>query len=590
MTIQRFAFVFLLSLLIVGFFPGQGLAAVCGNSQCEDGENSCSCPSDCGKCEGDVSGKACQAYYCTTDKICSIKFIPNCCGNNACELSDKYDEDFGSCPADCAPRVVNIRIISPEDGYKVRYGEELFYKAEVDADGRSIAGIRVNVSGFIEEFELYNDGLHDDGAFSDNVFGGYAGVPTGLTPGRWEVDFNTNFRNVDGNNSVVIEVFPFVDAKVDVPAEIELGDNFNVVMELSINGKPVVARTVFSIIDDRNNVISDGNVSSGADGKIGFSYRSTLIDHPGIWRLVVDGSDLAGNMVRVEKRVVVYNPGETPERRITYIKTPKESYVGGETFEAAVHIEEEGKPLESVLVVVKLLGERLELVQIGSGDYVGSLRLPVRHEDENVLLEIQVYNESGGLIAGERRVFSLGSGTLNVEVVSPIERVFESGDDITFTAVVTYSDGSLADNATVYAVFNNQKLVLSRDKAGVYSAVYRVNDDEGAIQVTVTAETGSASSGEAKTSYVVSGRSAFYGLKENLSTIMAVVAGLIIIAAIAMVIYKRKSIIKDRKAKLAEIEESKRTVQNSYFREKRINKEEYMNLMDKYDTQKRELE
>ena len=46
------------------------------------------------------------------------------------------------------------------------------YKAKADADGRSIAGIKVKVSGPFDQFTLFNDGKHDDEGFSDNVVGG----------------------------------------------------------------------------------------------------------------------------------------------------------------------------------------------------------------------------------------------------------------------------------------------------------------------------------------------------------------------------------------------------------------------------------
>ena len=67
----------------------------CGDDDCGEGENKCSCAEDCGKCEGDVEGKVCRVFECV-DNSCEDVIKENCCGNGVCEKDEK---DCIDCPA-----------------------------------------------------------------------------------------------------------------------------------------------------------------------------------------------------------------------------------------------------------------------------------------------------------------------------------------------------------------------------------------------------------------------------------------------------------------------------------------------------------
>ncbi|HIA02450.1 MAG TPA: hypothetical protein EYN66_11145 [Myxococcales bacterium] len=97
-----------------GCFPGSN--AVCGNGNCEPGENPDNCPKDCdsgpfvGSCEGKcgtwVDGAPCQCIEkcadlgnCCSDyaKLCSDVPPKPVCGNGKCEMGENPD----NCPKDC---------------------------------------------------------------------------------------------------------------------------------------------------------------------------------------------------------------------------------------------------------------------------------------------------------------------------------------------------------------------------------------------------------------------------------------------------------------------------------------------------------
>lgn len=67
-------------------------APKCGDKICQESENKCTCPADCGTCAGIVSSNT--EWACVQDE-CKIIKTPNICGNGICE-----DGEFPTC-RDC---------------------------------------------------------------------------------------------------------------------------------------------------------------------------------------------------------------------------------------------------------------------------------------------------------------------------------------------------------------------------------------------------------------------------------------------------------------------------------------------------------
>ncbi len=67
----------------------------CGNGVCDEGESNCTCPNDCGSCEGGCGD--CLGYACVNSG-CACTAITGCCGNGVCEAPN---ETYMSCCTDC---------------------------------------------------------------------------------------------------------------------------------------------------------------------------------------------------------------------------------------------------------------------------------------------------------------------------------------------------------------------------------------------------------------------------------------------------------------------------------------------------------
>lgn len=585
---SKYFFYFLLGLFFLILF--NGVSAACGDGTCEAGENSCSCPEDCGSCSGDVSGVACSAFSCTENDICAIVRIPNCCGNDLCEVSGSYDEDFGSCPSDCEPRNVNVEIISPETGYRARYGEELLYKAKADADGRSIAGIKVKVSGPFDQFTLFNDGKHEDEGFSDNIFGGYSSIVSGTEPGIYDVNFFTTFRNVSGDAVIQIEVYPIINIEIFIPAEEELGNTLSITGKFSINTIPVSIGVEATLRDDSNNIIVQKFIESDSEGKFNFDYRTTFVDDEGAWRFSLKGEDDFGNVINEEKIIKIYQPGEIPNREIKLLKSLNNSYESNNLIELAISVTEESAQIRDATVIATLFDTPTKLTDIGNGEYAGTVKIPRGTGGDKSELIINVFNSDGGLIASEKYFLNINPGKLIVEIISPEKKLFEAGENIEFKVLTTYTDFSAVSNATVFAIFNNKKLELKEESPGVFSAAYKINDeDQGQLEIIITAESKEGATGQANKSLFISGKSFFYGIEENASSLIIAAIILIIVGAFVARKMKVKASKTGKTNKLKELEELEKRAQEMYFHEKSINKEEYNNLIDKYKNQRREM-
>jgi len=581
---------FILLALILIIFLSFSVYAECGNNQCEEGENACSCPDDCGKCSGEVSNRKCAEYYCTGDGICAIQLILNCCRNEICENSGEYYEDFGNCPSDCEPKNVNLNVLTPNSGKKIRYGEDLFLKITADADGRNIAGVKIKVNEPFEKLTFFNDGLHDDNLSHDNIYATTTKIINTIKEGNYNLFFSTSFRGIDGNTSLAITVFPQIDINTIIPSELEIGNTLNIQGISSIESNPVKTDFNFLLKTKDNLLIFSENKTSNEKGEFSFLYRSTFLDEPGEWILSIYGEDEYKNTVKLKKTIKIIEPGKMPKRNITFLKSIKESYSNGEEIELLIQITEKSLPVENAKVLISAGKNSSELTNIGNGKYAGTVVFVNEDVSKTASLNIQVINENGLTIIQEKFPFKTSIGELRVEISELEKKVFGTGEKIKIKAIVINSENFLVSDANVYLLLNNKKLNLEIKTAGVYSAEYLVDkNDEGTLELLIVAENEFAIGNITKTIFI-SGKSDFKKIEENWKLLLFVL--LVISGAGYFLIPKyKKYLTKSKKEnKLIELNTLEKEAQKRYFNEKTINKKEYNNLIEKYKKEKRETE
>ncbi len=579
-------FCLLVILFVVSTIPAAYSEQACGNSACEDGEDSCTCPSDCGKCSGEAKDRKCSEYYCSTQNICSIKKILNCCGNEVCEDGESY----GNCTEDCEPRIVNVKVLTPQELYKARYGEQVLYKISVDADGRSVAGADISVTGpFERNIEFFNDGLHEDEKFNDRIYTVQLTLQPGSAPGVKDINFLAKFREVEGKKSIKIEVYPFIDLEIDLDNEVELGNTINITAKTSINSKPAPAVLKIELINQNSNLVAQKElVSDGND--FDFKYRTTFVDKPGKWFLHISGTDTFGNIVDWNRVINVYEPGKTPQREITLIKSLKESYSAGDEVEIAVKVIENYAPISAGSAYANIGEAKQGLLKIGQGEYASTLKIPTDIKAGKHAMEITFFNTENALIATKKFDLNITAARFAMQLISPDKKIFEVGDEIEFTALLFYANNSPVQDAEVFAIFNGKKLPLKIRQPGVFSAKYTADQsDYGRIEISIVANTPQGAVTELKNDIFISGKSVFYDIQKYSHFLLI---GAVIIIITCFVIFGK---IKERNAKSGKREELKKLdmlekmAQIKYFREKTINKEEYNRLMENYSKARRKL-
>jgi len=463
-------------------------------------------------------------------------------------------------------------------------------KVIADADGRSIAGIKIIVNGPFESITLFNDGLHDDNAFNDNVFAAIGRINDSIEEGDYNLFFSTSFRGVDGNATSAITVFPFINVDAIVPEEIELGNNLHIEGIFSIDSKPVKVNSGFLLNNLFNEVIVSENSESNEEGEFSFSYRSTFLDKPGEWIFSISGEDEHKNTVKFERTINVFAQGKTPKREIEFLKSIKENYSNGDEIEILIRITQESLPVENASVVVSAGKNTLELTERENGEYAGTIVFAQEKFLENSFLKVQATNESGATIISDEFSFKVSVGKFKMEILEPEKKVFGAGEKISVKAIVTDLENSLVSDAKVYALLNNKRLDLELESAGIYSAEYLVEEsDEGSIELLIGAENRFAK-GEVTKTVFVSGQSMFTSIEENLWPLLF---GLLIVAGTGYFLmpkYREYNVKDKKKNKLRELDSLEKEAQGRYFHKKTINKKEYNELMEKYKKERREAE
>lgn len=171
---QKFISTLTILLTVIVFVSGcssQESKSVCGNNNCEAGENKCNCPSDCGQCSG--SAGTCLEYSCSNNQ-CVTQKISGCCGNQVCEGTENYD----TCPTDCTTKtsveqsIAKIKISGSDLPMPIPYPyhrDILWYDKGVDGgidesysplnlqNFKPLAGWEVAIYPAVKEGDLYVD-------------------------------------------------------------------------------------------------------------------------------------------------------------------------------------------------------------------------------------------------------------------------------------------------------------------------------------------------------------------------------------------------------------------------------------------------
>ncbi|MFH1225591.1 MAG: hypothetical protein V1676_07365 [Candidatus Diapherotrites archaeon] len=581
-------------LLFFSLLPACALA-LCGDSICEPGgsENSCTCPNDCGLCEGKVLGEKCKVYGCAVVNdlnACRQVLLSNCCGNGSCEA----EENYGSCPGDCLPSNITVEIFSPAAGDIFFRGEAALIKARATAEGRSVPSADMSALGFFGSMKLYNDGLHDDNMGGDMFYANSYLVPADAQEGLYDFNVLGRFMGVDGNAHGVLNIRPYFSVHMPLKQAYMQGDEMVFSGTVLKRGMPVEIKMRLTL-KNRGETIFEEAVSSDSKGAFGTSYHTSLLDAPGKWSLRLYGSDDLNNLVDVSREIDIERAKTASYLNIAQVNRLDASYVRETEMQVVVDISDSNSSPVSGASVTLLtpLDETVQFQEFREGQYSCSYRIPYNMPLGNAKFEINASKtDSGVSYGGAKRIFAtVTAAPIAIEIVEPQGLHYRIGDTLPVELRLAYPSGGLVGAARGTMLLGKGEAALVQASQGVLKADYAVTDEEAGIRkIFFKVEDDFGNSGLAEATVEVSGATVLYTLQKNLPLVAGGVVLLLALLAIVAFIGGMALLTRKMKGRKAELLELERRLQKEYFETHKISKEEYESLLAKYEDEMHSLE
>lgn len=591
-TVRKLAALFLL--LALTLLPACA-HALCGDNICEPGgaENSCTCPADCGLCGGEVTGEQCKVYGCAVVNdlnACRQVTLDNCCGNSECEA----EENFGSCPGDCLPSSITLELLRPAQGEYFYRGDRVLLKVKATAEGRSAPSADINAIGFFGKIGFFNDGIHDDNVAGDPFYANTYVVPADAPQGEHDLNIFGKFMGVDGNVLGKLAITPYFSVSLPLSDRYLQGDTIEFAGTVMKRDVPV-AIDMRLTLDGKAGTIFEESISSDSKGAFKTSYHTSLLDSPGMWRVRLYGSEDLNNLVDFNKEIEVERAKTASYLNIGQVNKIEPSYGRETDMQIVVNISDSNsEPVSGASVkLITPLDETADFQEFRAGQYSCTYRVPYNMPLGPAKFEITASKtDSGVSYEGAKRIMArVSAAKIGIAIREPQGLHYRIGDAMPVELRLTYPSGRLVDAARGTMLLGKGERALVQSSKGVLNGEYPVTDeDAGVRKIFFKAEDDFGNSGLAEATVEISGATVLHTIQKNLPLIaggviilLALIAIMAFIAGMALLTRKMKG----RKAELLELE---RRLQKEYFESHKISKEEYAELLAKYEEELHSLE
>ncbi len=537
-------------------------------------------------CEGPVDGEYCLVYQVQDDK-CEKVVVPNCCRNQICEVADGYEENYGTCPADCPPTNLEFDVQNPAEGETFALGERGLLKLALTANGFPVVGAEIEVVGLPgAQLYLYNDGDHDDGSNFDNVYANRFPVDAGMAPGTYPAKFIARFRKLEVEKPFDFVVDPKISVDLSLKDKYRLGDTIDLSGKAhkKDEGAPIQVEVRVSF---GNETKYTETVAADGSGDFSASYHLATIDPTGKWKVSLSGKDALGNQLTYSKEITVEAPKTKTELKLLPSVPNNTVIPRGQPFAVSVTVtDEDGKKVSGATVEAVLPdGKTIPLADKGNGVYAADIPIGFEFPAGNQQLDFKVTGTYEGLPAeGLTRLrVVVESGKINVEILEPSNVHFRIGDGVTAKLRLTYPDGTKVEEAEVKLLVNGEEAALTALETGIFGGTYTIKEkDVGNRPLKFLVKDKHGNAVEKELDIEVSGESIVYILQKN---------WLVVILVAALVLggggygYLRFSSGKS-KAKLTtrrqQLKAMLQELNDKYYNDGSLPKSEYNRLVEKY--------
>ncbi len=552
---------------------------VCGNGFVDQGETSCNCPEDANPCSGSAFG-VCSEYACI-GVVCKQTIALGCCGNSICE----FKENYGVCSDDCSPKDIEIDFEGiTENTFFVR-GEHVVLKAALSADRFAVNNARLDAQGFFGELHFFNDGDHNDGLNGDNVYTADFNVLTNAVGGSYDVNFFVKAPEFEGAKTIRFLIAPRIDIALNANKEnYALGDNILVEGVISRKTKKL-SETVNLKLFSNDEVVFEEDVNASEEGEFDFSYRTSALDKTGNWRVEAFVEDEFTNTGLKEETFLVSKEGLTEYLSFELLSDLKEVYQRGESINFSFKVLTADNKIAQGVTVNALTpdNKQIALSEVMPGVYEGIIVVGIGFPVGSQKLVFNAQRENMGIVlSGSTEVsFSVEKERLVVEILEPSKFSFQVGEEVDFKVRVFYPNRDPVLTSSINSKINGKVFSLSQSTNGIYTGKYVVQEsDMGEIFFVVEADDGLENKGTNEIKMEVSGISVLHYLRQYFYGIVLLLSILAVVGAIVFFKASKKlrleNLEKNREASLNKI----RNIQEQYFKEKALDKNNYMKLLE----------
>ena len=580
----------LVILLFLFLFSTAFAAIECGNLNCETGETKDSCPADC--CNGDVPNEYGKEYYVRDNGRCGTRWKPNFCGNRQCDGG----ETFANCPSDCAPDAVSIELLEFDNNKTYMRGDSLFVKVLVNSEEGPLPDASVYATGFFGVAQFFDDGKNDDDKKDDGIYAVSIIVPSDAFEGQKSVNVVAEKSNV----KKTIKIKPTVKTTLDVTLNLRqerfsLGDQIFGEGKIEKNGEPFEGDLNVTLAYE-GVVLVDSAAASGESGLYSFSYRTSLIDPPGIWDLNLNIVDESGNEGRVFRELDVFEEIIASYYSIDFEEPTSRIFNRGDFAQFLVSVKgRNGVLVTGADVILSVPGQLpVKLKEISYGKYTYSYKIPFDFPvGEQVVSVAASTEEDGDLFSGaDTFVIIVDKTEIRVEMSKPEKRLVSLGDLVEFEFLARYPDTSLVSKAIFDLRIDGEIVEVNEFVKGDYTASYFVdgkNGEKAVILLSVSDPHGNKGVFESELAINTDFDLVHLILRDNLLTLL--VGTMLLVSLAAGVLYFKK-FAKGRglEARREELKKIMKDLKKEYYGKGKLKTVQYRGLLDRYQQELDEID
>jgi len=579
-------------------FTGCVTDAVCGNSTKEAGEI----------CDGsDLDSQTCvlQGFTSGTlacDSSCLLFNTTSClgttstgiCGNNDCE--SVYGEDYGNCKTDCAtPKDITYTFYSPEENQVFAINDKVTIRVLIKGDSSATTGDEVTwvkLSSSPKTFNetvLYDDGEHEDGAENDGVFANSFWIGKDITAGTKTILIDTRIATTDKQATRKIIVDPTLSLSASTnKTNYQQGDKIRFEGIIARSGNNIATTVNAEILFD-GEVIYDWNGTSDSEGKYFGEYQTTTISPTGEWTININAEDFYGNAGTFTKNINIFESKPFSALTVlfnTRFELPPKK--GGRVKLEINVLDEYNEFVSGAEVELITAGNETIVLQENNGNYSTNYTIPKNSlSSTQDFLVKAVKRSANSLQRGEGNFsFDIAALEITIDLIEPTIFDYSAGEEINIKANISYPSGEPITQPVILATLGDRQITLIAIEEGVYTASYFISpSDEGINVLSLVVNDAFANSGTSNYNVVISGVSPMYWLRSYPATI-GLAAGIIaLFIAIIITSLSRKGNLKYLTRKKDELTKSKEDIQDRYYKQNTLKREDYNQYRAKYDSE-----